>query len=99
MHSTNGIPDGYTGKVITVMACPGHGAHVNLDFVVTPNDAWESAKELAAASTDTSKHLAGGIPMLIDQMSPEQAEEFAADLMEAAAKARDQIAAHAARKN
>lgn len=83
------IPEGYTGKAISVMKCQEHGAHVNLDVILTPNDAWESAKNMAAASTDQDAQINGGIPFMVDQMSPEQCEAFAVDLMEAARRARD----------
>lgn len=93
------IPEGYTGKAISVMECPEHGAHVNLDVIMTPNEAWESAKELAAASTDPDAQIAGGVPVMVDQMTPEQCEALATDLMQAAAEARRQIAAHTAQNN
>lgn len=82
------IPDGYTGKIISVMECPEHGAHVNLDVIMTPNDAWESAKAMAAASTDDDAQINGGVPFMVDQLTPQQAAEFAADLIEAAKAAR-----------
>lgn len=85
-------PQGYTGKVISVMECATHGVHVNLDVVLTPNDAWETAKTLAAASTNEDMQLNGGVPVMVDQMTPDQCEAFAADLMEAVAAARQVIA-------
>lgn len=93
------IPEGYTGKAISVMECPEHGAHVNLDLILSPAEAWDGAVVLASASQDPDALVAGGVPLMIDQLSPEACEAFARDLMEAAAEARRQIAAHTAQKN
>lgn len=97
--SESGIPEGYTGKAISVMACPVHGAHVNLDVLMTPREAWETATTLAAASSDPESQLGGTVPVMVDQLSPEACETFARDLLEAAEQCRQQIAAHIAGQN
>lgn len=93
------IPEGYTGKLISVMDCPEHGAHVNLDVVMSPLEAWETATTLASASSDPEAQINGSIPVMVDQLTPDACEAFAQDLMEAAAEARRQIAAHTAAHN
>lgn len=87
------IPEGYTGKAISVMECPEHGAHVNLDLILTPAEAWDGAVMLAGASQDPDAQIAGGVPLMIDQLTPDQCDAFARDLMEAAKAARAVIAA------
>ena len=93
------IPEGYTGKAIYVMACGEHGAHVNLDLMMNPLEAYTIAVALAEASQDSTAHVSGAVAFPVDQLTPEQCEAFAADLMEAAAAARGEIAAHVAQKN
>lgn len=87
------IPEGYTGKAITVFECPEHGAHVHLDLILSPAEAHDGAVSLYAAVQDPEARISGGIPLMIDEMTPEQTEQFAADLMTAAAEARRTIAA------
>lgn len=98
-NGPGGIPEGYTGKAISVMECPIHGAHVNLDVLMTPLEAWETAAELAGASSDPECQVGGSIPIMVDQLTPEACETFARDLMEAAAECRRQIERHTAAQN
>lgn len=87
-ESTSGIPDGYTGKTISVVQCAIHGAHVHLGMLMTPVAAWDASVELAAASQDPNAMIGGSVPILVDEMTPEACETFARDLQEAAARAR-----------
>jgi hypothetical protein len=92
-------PEGYTGKLISVTGCTDHGAHVNLDVILSTEAAGEHADTLKAAVMDPEMQLHGSIPVMIDEMTPDQCEQFANDLLYAAREARDIIARHKASKN
>jgi hypothetical protein len=79
------VPEGYTGKVIAVMECPLHGAHINLDLRLPAAQRWDMATFLASTLED------GDAALPVDQMTPEQAETFARDLLDAAHEAREMI--------
>lgn len=85
-HGQSAVPEGYVGKAIAVMECPIHGAHINLDLYLAPMQRWDVATMLAGSVMDTDA------PLPIDQLTPEQAETFARDLLEAATEARQVIA-------
>jgi len=78
------IPEGYTGKVISVVLCPTHGAHINLDLRYEPQD-------IIPMMTNLSAPDAFLFP--IDRMTPEKARIFAADLLAAADEAEQYITA------
>lgn len=79
-----GIPDGYTGPATSVHGCDSHGAHINFDWHLVP---------IVAAMM--------GVPTVLelDQLTPERARLWAADLIEAAEAAEGEIDRWKAGKN
>lgn len=73
----NAIPLDYEGPALLTYGCATHGAHINFDWFFNP---------LHAAMM--------GVPARIelDQMNPETARAFAADLISAAEAAEAEIA-------
>lgn len=79
-----GVPDNYTGPSFSVHACDTHGAHINFDWHLVP---------VLASMMGVSQKLE------LDQMDPERARLWAADLIAAAEAADLEIGRWYAAKN